>query len=283
MDDLIAKIQSLAPALTVQQARPVEHGQFSQVVIVNEAWVFRFPRTLAAAREMSDEITVLDRLQGHLPLRIPQPPYTGYDPATGLLRGMGYAMLPGQPLWIDELQALDAPVRHQIAAQLAGFLKTLHSLPLPLPRPPGETHAFWAQMLHDFQQELYPHMRPQARAEVTAHFEHFLNDPTNFAITPRLRHGDFGSSNILYDPATATITGIIDFSFTGYGDPAQDTAALSTYGETLLHDCFPVYPALREMMGRVDFIRSTYALQQALYAQRAGDDDDFEDGIADYQ
>jgi len=37
-----------------------------------------------------------------------------------------------------------------------------------------------------------------------------------------LRYGDFGTGNILYDPQTLTISGIIDFGFAGLGDGALD-------------------------------------------------------------
>jgi aminoglycoside phosphotransferase (APT) family kinase protein len=52
----------------------------------------------------------------------------------------------------------------------------------------------------------------------------------NFPIA--LRHGDFGTGNVLYDPHSLDLTGVIDFGFSGLGNPAIDIAALSTLGDT---------------------------------------------------
>ena len=90
-----------------------------------------------------------------------------------------------------------------------------------------------AALLTDFRQYLFPFMRPDARQWADDHFENFLNAPGLASQPISIRHGDFGLGNILYDPEHLTITGIIDFSFVGLGDPAIDIAAASTLGPDL--------------------------------------------------
>jgi len=276
------QIQHTYPDLKISEARlHTKEGQFSDVMMVNESLIFRFPRTPDVAKDMAYEVPILRKLQGRLPLPIPNPLYAHFE-ADNLVF-MGYPMLPGEPLWRDTLAAItDAEILDRLAAQLAEFLKALHAIPPAeiTDRPAGETRESWTAMYTAMRDQLYPHMRPDARLQVSENFETFLNDPANFADAPVLRHGDFGTGNILHD--AGEISGIIDFSFAGAGDRAQDVGALLGYGESFMERCYPAYPEMRDTLKRVAFIRTTYALQQALYALRDGNREDFEDGMRDY-
>jgi aminoglycoside 2''-phosphotransferase len=124
-------------------------------------------------------------------------------------------------------------------------------------------------------------MRPDARQQVTDNFERALNDLALWDFQPCICHGDFGTGNILY--ADGHISGIIDFTFCGIGDPAQDLGALlASYGEAFIERVFTYYPQLRAALPRTRFIVSTYALWQAWYALRDGNQEDFDDGMRDY-
>ena len=74
-------------------------------------------------------------------------------------------------------------------------------------------------------------MRLDARDAVTQHFESYLARNEMWDWTPALIHGDFGPGNILYDASRRAISGVIDFSCAGLGDPATDFAALSSHGK----------------------------------------------------
>jgi aminoglycoside 2''-phosphotransferase len=65
-------------------------------------------------------------------------------------------------------------------------------------------------------------------------FKKFLNDESNFKFEPALIHGDFDTSNILVNPETLELTGIIDFEETRYYDPAYDLIFISEGKEFLL-------------------------------------------------
>lgn len=99
-----------------------------------------------------------------------------------------------------------------------------------------------------------------------------------------LIHGDFGASNILWDPESKKVTGIIDFGGSGLGDPAYDFAGiLSSYGEDFLDLCTDLYPGGNEIRERVKFYKSTFALQEALHGIENNDKQAFENGIKDYR
>jgi aminoglycoside 2''-phosphotransferase len=289
-DDLAATYRDLIgaayPELVLASVRPiVGAGQFNDVLVVNEELIFRFPRSPHVAATLAAETGLLARLQGRLPLPIPDPIYQARDPQTGALRFMGYRMLPGAPLWRDAMSAIrDERALDHLAVQLAEFLRALHTLPaLDLDAPIMDSADSWAEMHAQFQGRLYAFMRPDARDDMDRLFGALLADLRRSPIQPALRHGDFGTGNILYDPQAPAITGIIDFGFTGLGDPAVDLAALAaSYGERFVARGCAVYPAMEQMLPRARLYQGTYALQQALYALRDGNQEDFDDGIAGY-
>lgn len=271
----LARVRATYPELASSSARVVEtESQFNDVLVVNEEIVLRFPRNKVAASALTREVAVLRGFQGRLPLPVPSPTLMGYDAATGAIEWMGYSLLPGEPLWGEELDALDKADQRQIALQLAGFLHALHTLPPTEVAP--ELHArdegqFWAGLFAAFRDELYSYMRPEARGEVDALGDAILADLDGTTTTPVVIHGDFGGGNILYDPATRRLTGVIDFGGGALGDPAVDIAALSCYGDPFLTIGVPVYPGIATLLPRARLYRTTFTLQQALWALRDGD------------
>ena len=103
--------------------------------------------------------------------------------------------------------------------------------------------------------------------------------------TPVLRHGDFGTVNLLFDAAAQSISGVIDFGNAGLGDPALDFAAIIApfgYGEAIIERFARVYPLDEAMLDRARFYVSVYALQEALYGAEHGSPRIFESGLSGY-
>lgn len=282
----LALLKRQLPDLRFRDAQLLpSSGQFNHVLSIDERWIFRFPKSPHNAADLAHELAILPRLQGRLPLPIPQPQFSAVDDAGDLLL-MGYAMLPGEPLLREryaELRA-DALAVDGIVRDLADFLLALHAIPpadIGLVDSGDDARAAWAQYERDFREQLFPHMRADARRAVERDFAAALYDEELWRYDPCLTHGDFGTGNILIDGGR--ISGIIDFSFCGVGDPAQDLGALiASYGEDFAERIFRFYPALRGHLPRARFYCGNYALIQALYALRDGDDDEFEDGMRDY-
>ena len=108
-------------------------------------------------------------------------------------------------------------------------------------------------------------MCPQARHRVQDTFTAFLSDAALSTSDPVLRHGDFGGGNVLWEPESGVITGMIDFGSVAIGDPAINLSSLAAgFGETFLEHCSRHYPITLAMRARMDFYRSTFALQEAL-------------------
>ena len=283
----LALLKRQLPSLTYRDAQLLtSYGQFNHVLCLDERWIFRFPKSAQAAADLAQELELLPRLQGKLPLPIPQPRFSAVDEAGDLLF-MGYPMLPGGPLLREryaELRA-DALAVDRIDRDLAGFLLALHAIPpsdIGLNDSPDDARAEWAQYERDFRQQLFPHMRTEARQKVERDFAAALSDDDLWRYDPCLTHGDFGTGNILIQ--AGRVSGIIDFGFCGIGDPAQDLGALiASYGDDFAERVFRHYPALRGHLPRARFYCVNYALIQALFALRDDDTDEFEDGISGYR
>ena len=285
MKDPLLILQEYMPDLPVDPAQVRRaNGQFSDVLLVDDiGMVFRLPRSPHVAITMAQEVDLLQSLQGRVTLPIPRPTVDHRDPQTGAQVLMGYPLIPGAPLTRKAFKTITAQrLLDHLAGQLAQFLQEIHSIRIDAAQI-SDPRAEWQHLYTQFRDKLYPYMRADARAQVSADFEAFLGDEANFAFETVLIHGDLGGSNILYDAEQGRISGVIDFGSAGPGDPAQDVGALRvSYGDDFLKRVFGHYPALKATLSRVTFIQSTYALQQALYALRDGNQADFDDGIKNY-
>ena len=247
----------------------------------------RFPKSPDAAADLERELAILPRLAGLLPLPIPAPAFSGRDTASGRLEFMGYRMLPGEPLQRERFAelAVDAALSERIAADLAGFLRTLHAIPpatLGLGYPTKTAHQEWTRIYGAVRAQLFPFMRAKAQRAVAREFEAALRSRELWRYDACLIHGDFGTGNLLF--ADGGISGVIDFGFCGMGDPAQDLGALlASHGESFVARALRHYPGLGAHLARARFYCGQYALIQALYALRDGDEENFDDGIAAYR
>lgn len=282
-------IRTCYPELKIENVRyhNSAEGQFNVIVWINDAIVFRFPRSVEVAETLITALKIIETIQSHLSLPIPQPAFRNLDKDQCNELFIGYWAMPGKPLWQRTLEDIqDEAVLDHIASQLAHFLQELHSIKvdeLDLALPVQDGREEWVQMYEDFRTHLFPHMRLDAQKSVTANFDKFLNDSRQFDYVPAFRHGDFGPGNILYDSASRTISGIIDFDSIGVGDPALDVGAILNLGEEFFYRMCRVYPEMAVLRERVEFYRSTYALQEALYGLKDNVMPAFEAGIAAYR
>jgi aminoglycoside phosphotransferase (APT) family kinase protein len=109
---------------------PVRISRFGRgwdhdVFVVNDRWVFRFPRNAPAAEAIEVERELLPWLAPHLPCPIPRPRYHGTLDGRPGWNFAGYALLPGTTICDAPL---DAGQRARLAPALGKFLRALHVL-----------------------------------------------------------------------------------------------------------------------------------------------------------
>lgn len=289
MNKFIESIQRVYPDLVIRDFYINEIGQNNDVIVVNDSLVFRFPKYKQGIVQLRRETEILKYIEDQVPLPIPVPVYESFDESEAVKVFTGYHLIEGKPFWRNSLLGIksDEQVRG-LASQLTSFLLAIHSisgetanreLHLDARHPSEEMSGLYEKIQH----KLFPFMRKESQEEVTESFGKFLQEDSISSIDITLIHGDFGASNILWNQETSEISGIIDFGGSGIGDPAYDLAGiLSSYGEDFFKLCIDRYPNGNEIANRVQFYRSTFALQEALHGIENEDRQAFENGIKDY-
>jgi aminoglycoside 2''-phosphotransferase len=287
VENYVRQIRAIYPELDIDSAEINRDGQYNDVLVVNDSLIFRFAKVQDAIETLRREVAILHHLQDLISLQIPNPAFVNITSKVIGEVFVGYPMIVGIPLWRENFQKITNPaVRQRIAVQLAAFLKELHQVPvseLGIELQIEDQPAYWRDMYVQIQEKLYPSMRPDAQKEISEHFENFLVNLEQYEFKPKLRHGDFGTGNILFDSESESITGVIDFGSVGLGDPAGDFAGLLiSFGETFYQYCYPFYPEMEASMERVKFYCGTFALQEALFGFDNNDQEAFRAGMKNY-
>jgi aminoglycoside phosphotransferase (APT) family kinase protein len=113
------------PELEPRSLRLLGEGWDNTVWLVDERWVFRFPRRAIVVEGFERELWVLPRLAERLPLPVPAPAFHG-RPADGFPWPFtGAALIPGREVAVAGLTDAE---RIREALPLARFLRALHAL-----------------------------------------------------------------------------------------------------------------------------------------------------------
>jgi aminoglycoside phosphotransferase (APT) family kinase protein len=184
--------------------------------------VFRSPKTATGEAVLAMDRRLLPELSAYLTTPIPiVEVYCERGPNAQPLAG--HRRLPGV-LLENEGQFLSPAFGHQVGT----ILSELHAFPveraLALGVPLHDGPVLKQRRIRHYgavRERAFPLLDTEMRAAVTAAFETYLEEPANFDFEPRLIHQDL-DSNLLIDPDTGSITGLIDFSATVVGKPAID-------------------------------------------------------------
>lgn len=284
----LAAIRSVYPDLAIHSADYRAGGQNNDILILNGSLLFRFPRYNEAFEAIAHETAILQAVHGHLPLPTPDPIYAHLNTSDFHQAFVGYPLIAGESVNIYNLESTyDGLTCQRLADQLADFLKALHGIRSPqIPQPVTDGRDDWANLYRRIRDKLFPLMSAAGREQVINHFEPYLADQHHFDYTPVLRHGDFGTGNILFDAAQKRFTGVIDFGSAGLGDAAVDLAAVYGWrgrGEAFARRLFSRYPELEVMLPRAQFYAGTFLLQEALFGAENNEPALIESGLEPYR
>ena len=102
----VEKIRKLYPELGIFSAEINQDGQYNDVLVVNEALIFRFAKIQDAIEGLRNEITILHHLQDQISLPIPNPIYISVDTERICRGSVRHPMIPGKPLWRENVEKI---------------------------------------------------------------------------------------------------------------------------------------------------------------------------------
>ena len=212
------------PELDARSARFVGEGWDNAVWVVEETWVFRFPRRAVAIPGVEREIAVLPNLARLVPVPIPEPRLIGVPGDRFQWPFFGAPLLSGlEPCHA----ALDDGARETVGAELGSVLRVLHSPETLASADPSCTlpddpirradTPFRVTRTRERLAEL-----PPGLWQPTPRVEEILAEGERLAPSTRrvLTHGDLHVRHLLVEGGS--LSGILDWGDMCRSDPAID-------------------------------------------------------------
>jgi aminoglycoside phosphotransferase (APT) family kinase protein len=222
VDEALARrlIGSQFPELELRSLGLIGQGWDMTVWLVDDRWVFRFPRREMVIRGLDNEIAHLPRLASLLPLPIPIPTFIGEPSSEYGWPFYGAPFLAGREL--AEV-ALDDGGRAGLARPLGEFLRALHrtrldaDLPLDPVRRADMSYRVpkTRERLAELEGLALWHAPPEAHELLDAAVE--LGPPKPTALV----HGDLHLRHLLVDD-TGQASAVIDWIDLSYNSPGVD-------------------------------------------------------------
>jgi aminoglycoside phosphotransferase (APT) family kinase protein len=181
----------------------LDHGYDFEVAIVDDEWVFRFPRRAGVEEALEVEIALLPAIAPALQVDVPSFEHISRDPLF-----VGYRLIHGEPL-VDE-----------DADGVRSFLEALHALdPAGIPLEPLDWVQAYRDQCAEFERLVFPSLDKGLRAQARRLFGEV---ETLVGFEPALIHGDLGPEHLLV--REGRLAGVIDWGDARVGDPALDYA-----------------------------------------------------------
>jgi aminoglycoside 2''-phosphotransferase len=251
--------------LKVEEARAVLADQFPEIAVrtltgprsgtsnwcflVNDEWIFRFPKDAESERELGCELMVLPALRTTSGVAFPSYEMLGRPSQRFPRRFVAYRNIPGEPLRRELLESLPVEDQERAARRIGGFLADLHDHPLDalraaereagaeLRRSPIE---WFTNGGRDFRrklnEKLYEHRHHPDFPRFRDLFRRLLDDPEIYQGEEAVVHGDLKAKHILYCEERREVTGFIDFGNVCLGDGFADFMHLADiYGMDFCH------------------------------------------------
>lgn len=257
-DDVRRVLARDFPEIDTRNVLGPSSGTSNECFQVDGRWMFRFPKDDESREELRREVFALGKVRALLPARVPDHVFTPLGPDVEPAEYVGYTRIEGQPLLPETLASLDPARRRVFVADLAGFLTTLHEVPLEAFEREARAQGL------SFREDLYVHESwigsgsrlPPLEAILDALQADPLHDLISEICQPYighpdvfqeedlcLVHGDLSEHHLLHDPATGHLLGVIDFGNVKIDDSWSDFLnLLSCYDPGFSFEVLDQYP-----------------------------------------
>lgn len=245
----------------VRQARQILTGWENLVLEINGEYVFRFPKFKEAETRLKTEIRLLAKIRTRL--STPVPHYTFVWRGGKRYRHYfgGYPKLRGVTL---TKRSLGADSLKTVSHEIFEFLKALHNAHIqlrgvPLPKySKGEWLKSQKIQYRRIRKTVYPLLNEITRGRSELFWRDLITNFADADFEPTLLHGDLSIENLLFDPATWRITGVLDWGYAQVSDPALELAHLFLHKREVGEEVLKLYrPSDAHFETRVDwYVRS---------------------------
>lgn len=234
------------PNFVIEEIRSIGEGMDSQAFLVNKEWIFRFPKRESVSNNLKTEIDLLPELQKILQVRIPDFKYIGKQTKNNYWF-VGYKMIGGVELSEQVFSQMDKIQKEVFMAQIAVFLKSIHSFPLEQAVRSGvkfnDLKSEYEGDLRILRESVYKLLDQNIIDYIENLFERYLSNSDNFVFKPVLLHADFSSDHIFLNNVDGKIEGVIDFGDMTIGDPDYDLLYLyEELGKSFIENLLGYYP-----------------------------------------
>lgn len=217
LGEVKALLESDQPGLTVRDIKLSYQGFDNGTYEVNGEWMFRFAKEDWHRPKFASETAVLRFLKGKTRVRIPEIEFEGKSHVYS-----GYRKIPGERLGLL-WPGMSKAQQEKATETLAGFLFELHSS-LDAAKA-KELHVrswpfHWRPMMEQLELLKKCGSQPWKDFALKAlmRYEGYLKDPGPLFFLHHDLHGD----NVLLDPETRQVSGVIDFGDLCVGDLHRD-------------------------------------------------------------
>ncbi len=243
VDGVREAVRSNFPSVDVSSVEHLGSGWEFDVYRTADDWVFRFPRRREYATQFvkDDAVHGLVRPLLEPDVRVPAIQLWGRPGPTFPYPFAGHRMVPGLPA-----DRRTGARHHGLAAALGGAIGRIHSVPVEAAAAIGvvrveEGCRDWLEEARGLASAL-----SGVAGIVDVALEWLADAPP--ASRPdraaaRFIHDDLAPDHVLVDPESGALTGIIDWTDAGVGDPALDfVVLLGAFGWPFVESMLTAYP-----------------------------------------
>jgi len=225
-----AIIAACFPEFPIATCAVHSQGWDSVAVLVDDTFIFRFPKRPDVEPQYRMEARLLPQLAPTLSVAVPRFEFIWPGGRSYPQRFVGYRMIAGRSLDASLFRSFQA---EPLAKQLGRAIGEIHRFPTKqatMAGVPGGDAQHWRgeyrALYERIQAQVFPLLSTTARERCAARFEAYLQKEAYFQFAATLIHRDLNAEHILVDPARNAVSGIIDWGDAAIGDPAIDFTGL---------------------------------------------------------
>ena len=286
--DFISRVLCEAfPNLCIKKLDPLGSGYNCDAFLVNDQYVFKFPKSEKANESLKNEVLALDYLNNKLPLPIPQIEFSSENNEIFPYNIIGYKQIRGRILTAKMYQSFTENEKDSLAKNIAEFLRTLHAVDIPEELKDLEDDFIEGLRIdyEDIHSLVYDTLSVQAKKFTDDYYQNALNNDDYKAVRTALIHNDLSCNHIVIDDNN-NAAGIIDFGDIAITDVDLEFVYLfedseEEIGSDLGKRVLKYYRHENEerLMKKIKLKQDGESFEKILFGNAMGLDDMFNEGL----